>query len=233
MQNFGSDPSSPSSSGFSEPIKRLSDTNLGHWFHQYYQALCSYIVDYFGRIYLHFQVVREHKREERARWSRLTVDYDAALRAVIGEAPHKEREVAALCTARREFDISVFESQSTERLREKMARAGLRLDEVPYPALWLEGLVWSTEELLSLPGLWARSWGMESLDVVSWLSWLSPLNGLARLWEWFWTTFIKLTLMIAIAVAQGLFLRALLGPGIALTIVFSQMILVCCIFGWT
>ena len=213
-RKHSSDPPSSLPSRFSISIKSLSGTNLRRWFHQSHQALingCSHMVNYASRMYRYLQAVKHHEREERAWRNRATMGYDAPRRAAIGEFPQKGREGTALRTTRITPDSSAAIYQSYKRRREEMAvRAGLRLDEVPYPALWLEGLVRSTEGLPSLPGWMVGFWRMEWPDVVSWLS---PFSWWARFWKWYWTGSIPWTWKITFFTAEALWVRGRLSAG--------------------
>ena len=85
------------------------------------------------------------------------------------------------------------------------ARVGMRLDEVPYPTLWLEGLVRSTEGLSSLPS--PPSWP----DVVSLLS---PFSWWVRFWRWWWRRTVSWTWMILCWTGGALYSKIWRGLGV-------------------
>ena len=200
IEKHNNNPLSSLSNHFSTSNKSLSGTNLCRWFHQFRQVLtdgCSYVMNYGPRIYRFLNGAKYDEREERAQWEQLTVGFDAAQRAAIG---------ATLNTISTMPNFTVLVNRTAEqKTKDGAARVGMRLDEVPYPALWLEGLVRSTEGLPSLPS--PPSWP----DVVSLLS---PFSWWARFWRWWWRRTVSWTWMMLCLTGGALYLKLWRGLGV-------------------
>ena len=231
MKKHSSDPPALLSNRFSKSIKSLSKPNLRRWLHQSYQALtdgCSYVVTYGPRIYRFLHGAKYDEKEERALKNQLTVGYDAARRTAIGDSPQKGSQDVALrwIRPRPKFSVAINRT-AAQKTEDAAARVGLRLDEVPYPALWLEGLVRSTEELPSLPS---------PSDVVSWSRGYPPFSWWARFWKWYWRRVTSWTWMIIIFTVIALWLRFWKGAevGQCLAFVFYMMVIcyLCSIHAW-
>lgn len=228
-KKHGSDPPLSSSSRFSIFIKSLSGTNYRRWFYQSYQTLinsCSQVVNYARLMYRYLRAVKDDEREVRAQRNRVDTRYHAARRAAIRESLQQWREGAAIRTIITTPETASAIHQSAVRKREEMAtRAGLYLDEVPYPVLWLEWLIRKAEGLPSLHGWGVGFWGMEWQDVVSMPS---PFSWWARFWEWYWTDSFSWTRMMIFLSADALWVRFWLGLGFwPCLVVLAQTMVIC------